>query len=339
MNVIAFANQKGGVGKTMTVAAVASILTQEGYKVLLVDLDAQRNLDMVAGEVGQALEIGRNDLDSKSILDVLEGKCSLKDAIIPSAIGDLVRATNQLYGWVGNKCLLEREYTALVKQLAEAQQIILNLSDGDSDLTDEITLARVDNHLKEMGKIVTKNGSLDLHSILEDRVYDYLILEKALDEVKENYDYVLIDTNPTLTLLTLNALYAAHFVVIPVFPEASAIEATLELYDTVSQIQNLNPNRFLEVLGVLTTKYSPRRLKSKRHEKILAEVVEDMLGSYLFKTKIRESERASEYVEARLDIVRHDPTGHTALDYRDFVQELKLKIASFSEDRKTKEMP
>lgn len=334
MNVIAFANQKGGVGKTMTVASAASILTQEGYKVLLIDLDAQRNLDMVAGEVGEALEIGRNDFESKSILHVLEGKCSIKDAIVPSAIGDLVRATNQLYGWVGNKCLLEREYTSLVKQLAEAQQNILNFNDGLTGFSEEIALARVEHHLKEMGKIVTKNGLLDLHSILEDRVYDYLILEKALEEVKGDYDYVLIDTNPTLTLLTLNALYASQFVVIPVFPEASAIEATLELYETVSQIQNLNPNRFLEVLGVLTTKYSPRRLKSKRHEKILTEVVEDMLGSYLFKTKIRESERASEYVEARLDIVRHDPTGNTAMDYRDFVQELKLKIATFTENRK-----
>lgn len=333
MNVIAFANQKGGVGKTMTVASTASILTQEGYKVLLIDLDAQRNLDMVAGEVGQALEIGRNDLESKSILDVLEGNCSLKEAIIPSAIGDLVRATNQLYGWVGNKCLLETEYTTLVKQLAEAQQVLLNLQDSVPGLDHETALARIEKHLKEMGRIVTKDGHLDLHSILEDRVYDYLILEKALEEVRGDYDYVLIDTNPTLTLLTLNALYASQFVVIPVFPEASAIEATLELYETVAQIQNLNPQRFLEVLGVLTTKYSPRRLKSKRHEKILAEVVEDMLNSYLFKTKIRESERASEYVEARLDIVRHDPTGHTALDYRDFVQELKLKIATFSEER------
>ncbi len=333
MNVIAFANQKGGVGKTMTVAAVASILTQEGYKVLMIDLDAQRNLDMVAGEEGQALEIRRNDLESKSILDVLEGKCSISDAIVPSAIGDLVRATNQLYGWVGNKCLLEREYTLLAKQIAETQEIVDNTTQSNGRLNAETALARVEQHLREINKIVTKNGTLALDSILEDRIYDYLILEKALVDVKENYDFVLIDTNPTLTLLTLNALYASQFVVIPVFPEASAIEATLELYETVSQIQALNPNRFLEILGVLTTKYSPRRLKSKRHEKILAEVVEDMLGSYLFRTKIRESERASEYVEARLDIVRHDPTGNTALDYREFVQELKVKIATFTEER------
>lgn len=53
LSIITFANQKGGVGKTMTVAAVASILVREGNKVLLIDLDAQRNLDMVAGEFGR----------------------------------------------------------------------------------------------------------------------------------------------------------------------------------------------------------------------------------------------------------------------------------------------
>lgn len=51
------------------------------------------------------------------------------------------------------------------------------------------------------------------------------------------------------------------------------------------------------------------------------------MNIYPFITKIRETERASEFVEARLDAVRHDPTGNTSLDYQSFVEELKVRLA------------
>lgn len=322
-HIIAFANQKGGVGKTMTVAATASILVQEGYKVLLIDLDAQRNLDMVAGdENAPSIEIKRNDMNSFSVLDVLQGNCSLREAIVPSAIGDLVRASNQLYSWAGNKALLDKEVVALTHGLEEAKRRLCQ--GGNTELQKDTILL---DFIATVERIVTKNGKLNIANILDDSNFDHRLLERALEEVKEDYDFILIDTNPTLSLLVLNALYAAQGVVIPVFPESSSVEATLELHETMVLIKKLNPSQELNLIGVLMTKYSSRRLKSKRHEVLLQYLVEEQMKSYLFKAKIRESERASEYVEARMDIVRYDPTGHSAMDYRAFVAELKLRLS------------
>lgn len=322
-HIIAFANQKGGVGKTMTVAATASILVQEGYKVLLIDLDAQRNLDMVAGdENAPSIEIKRNDMNSFSVLDVLQGNCSLREAIVPSAIGDLVRASNQLYSWAGNKALLDKEVVALTHNLEDAKRRLCQ--GGNTELQKDTILL---DFIASVERIVTKNGKLNIANILDDSNFDHRLLERALEEVKEDYDFILIDTNPTLSLLVLNALYAAQGVVIPVFPESSSVEATLELHETMVLIKKLNPSQELNLIGVLMTKYYSRRLKSKRHEVLLQYLVEEQMKSYLFKAKIRESERASEYVEARMDIVRYDPTGHSAMDYRAFVAELKLRLS------------
>lgn len=326
MSVITFANQKGGVGKTMTVAATASLLVQEGYRVLLIDLDAQRNLDMVAGHLGNPLEISRNDGQSWGVLQVLQGECHIRDAIVPSAIGDLLRASNQLYGWLGNKCLRENDFTELAKNWAELELLFLEQG-REPTVPKEDMLKKLHDYSLKMGEILTKEGKIAITDLLEDKIEDYRLLEKAVDEVEEEYDFILIDTNPTLSLLTLNALYACEYVVIPTFPEASALEATLELYETIATIKQLNPYRKLEIAGVLRTKYSPHRNKSRRHDHILKTVVETGMKSRLFHTKIRDTERASEYVEAKLDVIRHDPTGNTAMDYRAFVKELKACLS------------
>lgn len=327
MSIITFANQKGGVGKTMTVAATASVLVQEGYKVLLIDLDAQRNLDMVAGEFEQpSLVIPRNDSTTLNIIHVLKGECTLKKAIIPSAIGDLVRSSNNLYGWTGNNHLKEKEFLPFLKEWDEIGTLLTSLN---SDEASPETLKKLKESYEKGKKLINPKGE---QSSGKGQKFDYKLLENALKDVKDEYDFILIDTNPSLTLLTLNALYACEHVVIPTFPEASSMEAIMELSETVEQILESEPFRNISIAGVLMTKYSPHRKKSKRNAEILKELVDEYLGAHLFKVKIRDTERASEYVEANLDIVRHDPTGNTAMDYREFVKELKLRVANVSEN-------
>ncbi len=290
-DVITFANQKGGVGKTITISATASILTRRGYRVLLIDQDAQRNLDMVAGA---NVAISRSDTTSPSILTVLNGECEIRDAIVRTEIGDLVRATNQLYGWTPPAVLTKDEF----------------------------------NRLKEDPE--------RLVSFLEQRfetiggVSDVNLLRNRIRPVLNDYDYILIDTNPTLTLLTLNAFFASQYVVIPAFSEKSSAEAVVEMYETIRDIRYYNAGLKLEIAGILMTKYDQRTRAGRRHVMKYAKLA-NSLGIYLFQTKIRASARAAEYVEAKMDIVRYDPNCATSQDYSRFVDELLGRIEQIKE--------
>ncbi len=328
MKIITFANQKGGVGKTMTVAATASILSQEGHRVLMIDLDAQRNLDMVAGYQGQpSLEIQRNDLETLSIYHVLTGKCSIREAIVTSAIGDLVRASNLLYSWVGNLCLLGEEFLLLCKECAEMELLASGYFKGEVNVSHERELIQVLHSRIQRLETVIQSKVGNSMDFLRNPHYDYFLLKQHLKEVENDYDFILLDTNPSLTLLTMNALFASHFVLIPTYPEDSSIEAILELHESIYLITQEWPQLNLEIAGILVTKYSPFRKKSLRHDEIFSELIKNQMNEYLFETKIRETEAASSYVEANLDVIRHAPTGNTALDYRKFVEELKIRIS------------
>lgn len=290
-DIITFANQKGGVGKTITVSATASILTSQGYRVLMIDQDAQRNLDMVAD---RKIAISRSDTTSKSILTVLNGECTMEDAIITTPIGDLVRATNQLYSWNGPPVITATEFDSLKN---EPERLV--------------------SFLAERFQYVSEGDSVHL-------------LSNAISPITDRYDYILIDTNPTLTLLTLNALYATQFVVIPAFSEKSSAEAIVELCETIQKIKIFDPWRHLEIAGILMTKYDVRTRASRRHDKKFPNLAA-RLGVNLFKVKIRASAKAAEYVEAGLDIIRYDPKCNTSLDYIDFVEELKARIKTIKE--------
>lgn len=284
--IIAFANQKGGVGKTTSISAVASILHQKKKKVLTVSLDAQRNLDMVAGE---GVAILRSNTTEHSILSVLDGRCTIHEAIVKTQIGDMLRATNQLYAWGGAQAITKEKF---------------------EELKDSPELLR--NHLENHFSNEYSSNSVKM-------------LTTHLEKVSDRYDYILIDTNPTLTLLTLNSLYAAQYVVIPSFSERSSGEAILELSETINAIKLYNPTVRIDIAGILMTKYDKRRKACVRHDKNF-EKLAPRIGTIVFDTRIRSSAKASEYVEYGMDIVRYDPKGTTATDYKDFVKELIKRI-------------
>ena len=106
-HVISVTNQKGGVGKTLTASSLASILTSRGYKILTIDMDPQCNFDQVAGGTKP---IDQYDLESLSILNVLNQECSMREAIVKTEIGDLVRASPNLSQWTGRSLLSRRDF-------------------------------------------------------------------------------------------------------------------------------------------------------------------------------------------------------------------------------------
>src|SRR2546429_1330869 len=128
-------------------------------------------------------------------------------------------------------------------------------------------------------------------------------LEKALLPVKAEYDYILIDTPPSLGLLTINALVASNSVIVPVQCEYLSLRGLVQLENTLSMIrENLNPH--VAIGGILPTMYDPRTL----HSREAIEILEENFGDLLFKTPIRKTVRYPGAPPKGRSIIKHDPT-------------------------------
>src|SRR5581483_7222807 len=142
-------------------------------------------------------------------------------------------------------------------------------------------------------------------------------LEKALLPVREDYDYILIDTPPSLGLLTINALVASHGVIVPVQCEYLSLRGLVQLENTLSMIrENLNPN--VEIQGILATMYDRRLL----HSREAVEILKENFGDLLLDTKIRKTVRYAEAPVKGQSVLKYDPSGEAAAMYRDLAKEV-----------------
>jgi chromosome partitioning protein len=142
-------------------------------------------------------------------------------------------------------------------------------------------------------------------------------LEKALAPVKENYNYILIDTPPSLGLLTINALVASNGVIVPVQCEYLSLRGLVQLENTLSMIrENLNPDVAIE--GILPTMYDKRTL----HSREAVEILEENFGDLVFDTKIRKTIRYAEAPVKGSSVLKYDPTGNAAEAYRKLAKEV-----------------
>src|SRR5215212_7609627 len=243
--VIALANQKGGVAKTTTTLNLGVAMVERGKRVLCVDLDPQSNLTMSQG-------IDPDELD-RTMFDVLVHKTPLEDVI------------------------LERE---------------IDLAASSIDLA---------------------GAELALSSMIgRERA-----LQKALLPVRGRYDYVLIDTPPSLGLLTINALTAADGVIVPVQCEYLSLRGLVQLEGTLSMIrENLNP--VVEIQGILPTMYDGRTL----HAREAVEMLRENFGDLVFETKIKKTVRYAEAPVQGTSVLGYDPTGDAAQAYRKLAKEV-----------------
>ena len=142
-------------------------------------------------------------------------------------------------------------------------------------------------------------------------------LDKALLPVRSEYDFILIDTPPSLGLLTVNALVASHGVIVPVQCEYLSLRGLVQLENTLTMIrENLNPD--VEIEGILPTMYDSRTL----HSREAVEILQENFGELVFNTKIRKTIRYAEAPVKGSSVLKYDPTGNAANAYRDLAKEV-----------------
>jgi chromosome partitioning protein len=142
-------------------------------------------------------------------------------------------------------------------------------------------------------------------------------LEKAIAPIKERYDFILIDTPPSLGLLTINAFVAADGVIVPVQTEYLSLRGLVQLENTLSMVRE-NLNQSVEIMGILPTMYDRRLL----HSREAIDILRENFGDLVYNTKIRKTIRYAEAPVKGQSVLAYDPEGEAAALYRDLAKEV-----------------
>ena len=152
---------------------------------------------------------------------------------------------------------------------------------------------------------------------LIDKTNREMMLRKALEPIKNNYDYIFIDCAPSLGLITLNALTAANSVIIPIQCEYFALEGLGKLLNTIKSIQKIH-NRDLGIEGMLLTMYDSRLRLSNQ----VVDEVKKHFGNMVFSTIIQRNVKLGEAPSFGETIIDYDATSKGASSYLKLAQEL-----------------
>lgn len=246
--IIAFANQKGGVGKTTSAVNIASSLAAKKYSVLLVDCDPQGNATSGLGI--------RKKSSSGSVYDVIIGRSKTADMVCSTTVKNLSVLPSSM-------------------DLVGAEIELIDMSDREARL------------------------------------------RAALEQVRDSYDFIIIDCPPSLGLLTLNCLTAADGVVIPLLCEFYSLEGISQLTQTIRHVKSrVNPS--LELIGVLVNMYDGRLTLTVQ----VMEEIKRYFGAKLFARPVPRNVKLSEAPSYGVPIDIYDKYSKGARAYEEVTEEL-----------------
>ena len=146
----------------------------------------------------------------------------------------------------------------------------------------------------------------------------FVVLKKALMSVQDNYDYIIIDSPPSLSLLTVNGMIASDYLILPVQTEFYALEGVAQLLESMAMVKKAM-NQDLKLLGVLATMYDKRTSLSVE---VLAEV-KKYFKDKVFRTTIPRNVRVAEAPSHGVPVGDYDKFSKGAKAYRDFAREVE----------------
>ena len=170
---------------------------------------------------------------------------------------------------------------------------------------------------------VTKISMAKLEPSLSGEFDAHFRLKDALEQVRGRYQYIFIDTPPTLGLITLNALVAANYILIPIQSSYLCLEGTDDLLETIEKVKRI-ANPHLKVMGVVITLYD-RRTNLARD---VVERIRAVFGNKLFKTFVSKSVKLEESPAYKESIFTYAPDSIGAEQYRKVAEELMSRAKS-----------
>lgn len=160
-------------------------------------------------------------------------------------------------------------------------------------------------------------SGIELEFIQEGREY---LLKNAIERLRSRYDYMVIDTPPALSILTVNAFAASDYMVIPMQADIFSLHGIAQLSDTILRLrERCNPE--LVVGGILLCKYDARTVLGRRIRET-AQMVAEQVGTRLYKTAIRTSIAMQEAQTNQANPLEYAPKSPAVRDYKAFVDEL-----------------
>ena len=165
--------------------------------------------------------------------------------------------------------------------------------------------------------LIPASDKLAIHALTGDG-WQYA-LKRAIEPIKGDYEYIIIDTPPQLGQILACTLTAATDVIIPTLADFFSLQGVNQVLQTIEQARGINPA--LKITGILITKFSPRKVLSRDTAELLAKTAADH-GTKIFKTKIRECIALAEAVATQSDIFTYAPRSVAAQDYTNLLTEI-----------------